>query len=137
MLMMFEADFGDIKVSKTKIRSLRNSPTEENEIYIVMWDVENLLGGVIPKGSCRVIQMVKVPQSCPHCHKELPMGFARFDDLKDVETFEYHGAIIKGINKIAGDEYSAMDMVELRIHYETLVYKNHITNRIMVLNGKD
>lgn len=124
MFTMFEAEFGDIKVSKIRIRNFRNSPTEENEIYITMWDAENLLGRVIPKGSCRVIQMVKVPASCPHCQKELPLGFARFDDFKDFETFEYYGATIKGINKIEEDCYGAGDVVELRIHYETLEYKN-------------
>lgn len=121
MFTMFEAEFGDIKVSRIRIRNFRNSPTEENEIFVTMWDAENLLGRTIPKGGCRVIQMVKVPACCPNCKYELPMmGYC---DFKDFEIFTYHGVTIKGITKIEDDYTGCGDVVELRIGYETLEYK--------------
>ena len=135
MFTLFAAVFGDIKISKIKVRDFKSGPTEENEIFVTLWDTEELLHKTtIPKGECSVTKMVKVPASCPHCQKELPMGFARFDDLKDFETLTYHGATIKAINKVANDEYVG-DVVELRIKYETVEYKNHITNQIMVMNA--
>lgn len=137
MFTMFAAELGDIKIEKVHITAFRNSPSEENEIYIILWDSHHLLGRTeIPKGKVSVTQMVKVPASCPHCQKELPMGFARFDDLKDFETYTYHGAVVKGMTKIEETDYDGHrigDLVELRIKYETLEYKNHITNTIMVL----
>lgn len=138
MFTMFEAELGDIKIAKVHVTAFRNSPSEENEIYIIVCDNHQLLGRTeIPKGKVSITQMVKVPASCPHCQKELPHGFARFDDLKDFETFTYHGAVVKGMTRIEETDYDGWkigELVELRIKYETLEYKNHITNQIMVLN---
>jgi hypothetical protein len=124
---MFEAEFGDIKISKIQLRELRPSPTEENEFFVKMWDAEDILHrSHIPKGTCRVVNLVKVPASCPHCQKELPMGFARFDDFREAETFEYKGATIEAMAKVDDDYYNCGDIIELRIHYEMVEYKNHV-----------
>ena len=132
----FEAEFGDIKIPKIQIRQFAQISRDENEIFVTFLDLENLLSRThIPKGECRVVKMVKAPPSCPHCQKELPMmmGLGNYD-LKDLETFIYHGATIKGMKKVDEDDYYG-DIVELRIHYETLEYKNHITQTIAVLNA--
>jgi len=130
MFITFEAEFGEIKISRIRATYFGTSPTEENEIFVRLPDLSDLLDRTeIPKGKCTVTRLVKAPASCPHCHQELPHGFA----LKDFESFIYNGVTVKGVEKIA--DYDAyQSFVELRLRYETIQYKNHITNQIMVLN---
>ncbi len=122
MFTMFEAEFGGIKIPKIRVRSIRQSPTEENEFYVLLWD-ENEIGKKtdISKGSCRITRMVKVPASCPHCNQELPPGFARFENLVDMDPYLYSGVTVKGIQVIPDtdyDGYKVGNLVELRLHYE-------------------
>lgn len=122
MFTMFEADFGGVKIPKIRVRSIHQSPTEENEFYVILWD-ENEIGRKtdIPKGSCKITRMVKVPASCPHCNQELPSGFARFENLVDSDVFIYSGVTIKDMQTLPGmdyDGYNIGNLVELRLHYE-------------------
>ena len=129
-MFTFEAEFGDIKIEKIRVKKFFTLSTEENEFFVTIWDAEKLLDRTeILKGKCNITHMVKVPASCPHCHKELPMS----ETLKDFESFLYHGATIKGMTKVDNDVYTG-DIIELRIHYEILEYKNHVTQTIAVLN---
>lgn len=127
MFIMLEAEFGDIKISKIRTKTYHPIPTEENQFLVRFWDADDILKRTaIPKGTVKITYMVKVPPCCPHCKQELPMGFARFDDLVDMDIYEYKGAVIKSMAKYTETDYDGWaigDVVEMVIKYETVEYK--------------
>ena len=104
MIRTFEADFGEIKITKVRAKAFSQSPTGENEIFITItiWDIEDMINRVyIPSGTVTIRQY-------------------ELSDLQhEIEAYEYKGVTIKGIASIDG-----YDMIELRLHYETVEHVN-------------
>jgi len=122
MITTFEADFGDIKIPKIKVKTFTQSPTEENEFFVRIWDAEDTLKhSIIPQGVATIRRYIKVPPKCPNCQYELHNLGTLHYEIKEVEVYEYKGVTVRGMAAVEGyDE----DVIELRLHYETMEYKN-------------
>lgn len=118
MQYTFAAEFGDFKIEPRQAH-ITLSPTEENEIHVMLFDLECELRNFFalppfPKGKVSIQHYIKVPPKCPNCQHEL--NFLGHYEIQNTDRYNYKGVTVEVI-----PSYNE-DIIELRLRYETLEY---------------
>jgi len=122
MQYTFAAEFGDFKIEPRQAH-ITISPTEENEIHVMLFDLECDIKNFFavppfPKGKASIQHYIKVPPKCPNCQHELTPLLGGHYERQNTDRFNYNGVSVDVI-----PSYNE-DIIELRLHYETLEYES-------------